>query len=118
MTKAQQEFVLEMLSMVSADLYDRSDYEKTRSSEQAAYEIMNRAFGLFPRREAGDFVEPGQMPKDREVALVGQYEAFLKYGMTKRSEIAKEHAGGRPGKYLENAIGLSSCHRKIFKSSK
>lgn len=51
---------------------------------------MNRAFGLFPRREAGDFVEPGQTPKDEETALVRRYEALLKYGMTKRSEIAKE----------------------------
>jgi len=89
MTKAQQEFVLDSLSMVSADLYDRSDYEKTRSREQAAYEIMNRAFGLFSRREAGDFVEPGQTPKDEETALVRKYEALLKYGMAKRMEIVK-----------------------------
>ena len=90
MTKPQQEFVLEMLSMVSADLYDRSDYEKTRSREQAAYEIMNRAFGLFTRKEAGDFVEPGQTPKDEETALVRRYEALLKYGMTKRMELVRD----------------------------
>jgi hypothetical protein len=90
MTKAQQEFVLDSLSMVSADLYDRSDYEKTRFREQAAYEIMNRAFGLFSRKEAGDFVEPGQTPKDEEIALVQRYEALLKSGMTKRMELARD----------------------------
>jgi hypothetical protein len=90
MTKAQQEFVLDAISKVSADIYDKTDYEKTRSSEQTATEMINIAFGLFGRRDAGDFVEPMQMPKDREVALVKRYEALLKYGMKKRMEIAKE----------------------------
>lgn len=90
MTRDQQNFIMEAISMVSPDMYERSDPEKIRASDQAAYEMINRAFALFPRRDVGDFVEPMQMPKDREVALVQRYEALLKNGMTKRSELAGE----------------------------
>ena len=74
MTKAQQEFVLEAISKVSADIYDKTDYEKTRSSEHAAAEMINIAFGLFERRDAGDFIEPIHTPKNEEAALIQKYE--------------------------------------------
>jgi hypothetical protein len=50
MTKEQREFVLDIISKVSADIYDKSNPEKVRSSEQSAVEVINKAFGLFPRR--------------------------------------------------------------------
>ncbi|HEX8738470.1 MAG TPA: hypothetical protein VF721_24275, partial [Pyrinomonadaceae bacterium] len=55
MTKEQREFVLDTISKVSADIYDKSNPEKVRSSEQTGLELVNKAFGLFPRQEAGDF---------------------------------------------------------------
>lgn len=90
MTTDQQNFVLDMISKVSPDIYDRSDPEKTRANEQDAYGIMNRAMGLFERRDWGDFIEPIQMPKDREVALVQKYQDLLKFGTRNRMDLTKE----------------------------
>jgi hypothetical protein len=90
MTADQQNFVLDMISKVSPDIYDRSDPEKTRANEQDAYGIMTRAMGLFERSDWGDFIEPIPMPKDREVALVQKYQDLLKIGARKRMDLTKE----------------------------
>jgi len=90
MTKEQQEFVLDALSKVSAEIYDKSDYEKARRSEQSGLEMVNKAFGLFARKDAGDFIEPLNTGKDEEVALLQKYEDLLKNGMKARRKIVKE----------------------------
>lgn len=89
-TKEQREFVLDTISKVSADIFDKSNPEKVRNSEQAGQELVNKAFGLFPGKEAGDFVEPMNMEKEAEVALVQKYNDLLKHGEIARRKIAKE----------------------------
>jgi hypothetical protein len=90
MTKEQQEFVLDAISKVSADLYDKSDPEKTRRNEQSSLGVMNKALELFPGKDAGDFIEPLMANKDEEVTLLQKYEDLLKNGMNARKAIAKE----------------------------
>ncbi|MDQ3799670.1 MAG: hypothetical protein M3384_09480 [Acidobacteriota bacterium] len=90
MTKEQREFVLDIISKVSADIYDKSNPEKVRNREQAEFELVNKAFGLFPRQEAGDFAEPMNMNKEIEVALVKKYNDLLNHGMIARKKLAKE----------------------------
>lgn len=90
MTKDRQAFVLDAISKVSADIYDNSDPEKTRLSEQNGREIENRALGLFAGKDLGDFIEPLMMEKDGEVALLQKYEDLLKNGMMARRRIVKE----------------------------
>jgi hypothetical protein len=90
MTKEQREFVLDTISKVSADTFDKSNPEKVRNSEQNGWELVNKAFGLFPGKEAGDFIEPMNMEKETEVALVQKYEDLLKFGMIARKKLAKE----------------------------
>lgn len=90
MTKEQQEFVLDAISKVSADIYDKSDSEKIRRSEQNGREVETRALGLFAYKELGDFIEPLMTNKDEEVALLQKYEDLLKNGMKARRKIVKE----------------------------
>jgi hypothetical protein len=90
MTSDQKEFVLDAISKVSADIYDKSNPEKVRLTEQNAREIENKALGLFSYKELGDFIEPLMTSKDVEVALLQKYENLLKNGMTARKAIAKE----------------------------
>lgn len=90
MTKEQREFVLDTISKVSADIFDQSNPEKVRNSEQTAQELVNKAFGLFPGKEAGDFVEPMNMEKEAEIRLLQKYENLLKHGVLARRKLAKE----------------------------
>jgi hypothetical protein len=90
MTKDQREFVLDAISKVSADIYDKSDPEKIKRSEQSSQEIENRALGLFARKDLGDFIEPLNTNKDEEVALLQKYEELLKNGSKTRMKIVKE----------------------------
>jgi hypothetical protein len=90
MTKEQQEFVLDAISKVSADLYDKSDFEKARRVEQSAFEIENKALGLFSLTDAGDFIEPLGTDKNEEATLLHKYEDLLKNGSKTRMKIAKE----------------------------
>ena len=77
MTAEQKEFVLDAISMVSADLYDKTDAEKVSRARQSGTELENRAIGLFDRKDLGDFIEPLMMGKNAEIALLQKYENFL-----------------------------------------
>jgi hypothetical protein len=88
MTKEQQEFVLDSILKVSAAIYDNSDFEKVRRSEQSGTEMVNKAFALFSPKELGDFIEPLNANKDEEVVLLQKYEDLLKNGMNARRKIA------------------------------
>lgn len=90
MTKEQQEFVLDAISKVSADVFDKSDAEKVRLSEQNGREIENKALGLFAYKELGDFIEPLMTGKDEEAALLQKYENLLKNGIKTRKKLVKE----------------------------
>lgn len=90
MTSDQKEFVLDAISKVSVDLYDKSNYEKVRLSEQSGTEMINRALGLFTIKDAGDFIEPLMTGKNEEVALLQKYEDLLKNGMMARRRLVKE----------------------------
>ena len=90
MTKEQQEFVLDAISKVSADIYDKSDAEKARLTEQNGREIENKALGLFAYKELGDFIEPLMTSKDEETALLQKYENLLKNGINARKKLVQE----------------------------
>lgn len=90
MTNDQKEFVLDAISKVSADFYDKSDPEKINRSEQSGSEIENRALGLFTNNDLGDFIEPLMTNKNEEVALLQKYEDLLKNGMRVRKKLVKE----------------------------
>lgn len=90
MTKEQREFVLDAISNVSADIYDKSDSEKVRRNQQKALEMQNKALKLFPSKEVGVFAEPLSSNADESVALVQKYEDLLTNGMKLRMKLAKE----------------------------
>jgi hypothetical protein len=90
MTSDQKELVLDTISNVSADIYDKSDPEKVRRNEQIGSEMINKTLGLFTFKDAGDFIEPLMTNKDEEVALLQKYEDLLKNGMKARRKIVKE----------------------------
>lgn len=86
----QRAFILDLMSKASADVYDKSDPEKTALREQVFNELISKAFGLFSQRDAGDFVEGLNTNKDKEVVLVQNYQGLLKNGMNARKSIVRE----------------------------
>lgn len=92
LTKEQQDFVLDAIEQVSAEIYDKSDPEKVRRSEQKGLEVENKALGLFAHNDLGDFIEPLMTNKDVEVSLLQKYENLLKTRMKARKKLVKEMA--------------------------
>jgi hypothetical protein len=90
MTNDQKAFVLDSMSKVSADIYNKSDPEKVRQSRQSGEEMENRALGLFAYKDLGDFIDPMQTDKVTEVALLQKYEDLLMIGSKTRMKAAKE----------------------------
>jgi hypothetical protein len=90
MTSDQKEFVLDAVSKVSADIYDKSDSEKVKRSEQNGLEMQNKALGLFAHKDLGDFIEPLMPNKEEEVAILQNYVALLKNGMIARKRIIND----------------------------
>lgn len=90
MTKAQQDFVLDAIEQVSPEIYDKSDTEKVRRSQQKGLEIENKALGLFAHNDLGDFIEPLMTNKDAEVSLLQNYENLLKNRLKVRKKLVKE----------------------------
>lgn len=90
MSDEQQKFVLDSISEISADIFDKTDPEKMKRSEQIGADMVNKALGLFTHDELGSFVEPLMTSKDAEVALLQKYESLLENGMKERRKIVKE----------------------------
>lgn len=90
MTREQQEFVLDSISKVSADLYDKSSAEKVRQSELIGLDMENKALGLFSPKDLGDFIEPLMTNNEESVVLLQKYEDLLKSGMKARKKLARE----------------------------
>jgi hypothetical protein len=79
-----------MLSVVSADLYDKSDPQKVEQTYQRGMEMMSRAMALFEGKEAADFIEPFAGKFEESVVLVQKYEDLLKKEMRQRRQIVRE----------------------------
>jgi hypothetical protein len=90
LVKDQQDFVLDAIGQVSAEIYDKSDPEKVRRNQQKGLEIENKALGLFAYNDLGDFIEPLMTDKNAEVSVLQKYEDLLKTGMKARKKLVKE----------------------------
>ena len=67
MSDEQQKFVLDSISEVSADIFDKTNSEKAKRSEQIGAEMVNKAFRTVHAPELGSFIEPLMTSKDAEV---------------------------------------------------
>lgn len=90
LTTEQKEFILDAISKVSADIYDKSDAAKVERGRQIGLDIESLAVKLFRYEELGDFIEPLMSDKNTEVTLVQKYQDLLKSGDLTRKKIAKE----------------------------
>ncbi len=90
LTTEQKEFILDTISKVSADIYDKSDAAKEERSRLIGMDTERKALKLFPYEELGDFIEPLMSNKNNEVALLQKYQDLLKNGDSTRRKIAKE----------------------------
>jgi hypothetical protein len=89
MTKEQQEFILDAISKITSDTYDKSDPEKVRLNEQIGQELENKAIGIFPPKEAGDILAALFGNKDEDVSLLQNYENLLTNGMRARKKLVR-----------------------------
>lgn len=90
LTKQQRDFLLEAMSKVSVDLYDKENPQKVALSNALNQEIEAKAFSLFAQKDAFEILEGIGAGKDEDVALLQKYEDLLKNGMKMRKKIAKE----------------------------
>ena len=90
MTKEQKDFILESISKISADLYDKQNFQKVALSNQINQEAENKIFELFPRKDALEILEGLGTNKDEEVSLLQKYEDLLMNATKMRMKITKE----------------------------
>ena len=90
MTREQKDFLLESISKVSADLYDKQDPQKVALANQINQETESRILALFPQKDAFEILEGLGTNKTEEISLVQKYEDLLKNPTRMRMKIAKE----------------------------
>jgi hypothetical protein len=90
MTREQRDFILDAVSKVSADLYDKGNPENVKLSEQIGQEMENKAMAIFPPKDAAEILAALFENKDEDVALLRKYEDLLKFGTRARRKIARE----------------------------
>lgn len=87
LTRDQKGLILETISTISADTYDRTNPAKAAQSERQAKELENVALRLFPRNDVGEIFADMNGDKSFEINLLARYEDLLKQGMFMRKQI-------------------------------
>jgi hypothetical protein len=90
LTKQQRDFIFELMSKVSADLYDRENPQKVALAEMLNQETEAKAFGLFAQKDAFEILEGLGASKDEDVALLQKYQDLLKSGTLFRKKLVNE----------------------------
>lgn len=90
LTKEQKDLILESLSLISADTYDKTNPEKAAEAMQLAQDTFNKALNIFPQNEAHQIFADMNGDKKTVLTLLQKYEDLLKRGMMARRKIAKE----------------------------
>ena len=87
LTKEQSDFLLDALSKISADVFDKTDPEKIRAANTAAQEMETRGLAIFSRKDAFDILSGLQADKHEDARLLHRYAALLESGMMQRRKI-------------------------------
>jgi hypothetical protein len=90
LTKDQADFLLDILSRVSPDIFDKTDAEKIRTSNTTAQDIETRGLSLFSRKDAFDILSGLQADKQADFVLFQRYSTLLESGMVQRRKIVRE----------------------------
>ena len=87
MTKEQRNFVLESVSTVSADLYNKENSQKVALANELSQETERKAFEIFAKKDAFEILEGLGTNKTEDITLLQKYEDLLKSGMLLRRKI-------------------------------
>ncbi len=90
LTKEQRDFILEAISKVSVDLYDKENPEKVALADKLSQETEDKGFKIFARKDAFEILEGLGVSKAEDVALIQKYEELLKLGIQQRKNIVNE----------------------------
>jgi len=89
LTKEQGSFLLDTMSKVSSDTFDRTNSEKVRASNAMAQDIEMRGLSLFARKDAFDILSGLQGDKHEDAELLQNYAALLNSGTMERRKILR-----------------------------
>ena len=90
LTKEQKSYLLDAISKVSPDFYDKQNTEKVKLSNKIGEELESKALGIFVPQEAFEILDAFHADKKEDVALLQKYEDLLQNGMITRKVIAKK----------------------------
>ena len=91
LTKEQNDLILETISKISADTYDKGNPDKVIKAEKDSQELQDKALSIFPPNEAYEIFATLNGEKDREINLLRKYEEAISLPtMGKRQKLFRE----------------------------
>lgn len=91
LSKEQKSFILDTISMISADTYNKDNAELAAKTEKQAEEFEQKALSLFPRDDAFKMFFVGMNgDKTADVAFLRKYEEKLALPMNVRRKMILE----------------------------
>lgn len=90
LTKEQSDFLLDAMSKVWPDVFDKTDPGRIRAANAMAQDIETRGLSLFSRKDAFDILSGLQADKQEDALLLQRYTALLESGMTQRRKLLRD----------------------------
>ncbi|HRH43580.1 MAG TPA: bacteriocin fulvocin C-related protein [Pyrinomonadaceae bacterium] len=86
LTREQKGFILDTLSTISADTYDKTDPQKVAQTERNTKILESNALRLFPQNEAYDIFVDMNGDKTPDINFLGKYERILTLTIKERKQ--------------------------------
>ena len=94
LTREQKNLILETISAVSIDTYNKQNPELRAKAEKQSQELQTKAFALFPPNEAYEIFADLNGDKSGEIKLLKKYEELLTLPMDVRAKTLRESSPG------------------------
>lgn len=118
MTKEQRDFILESISKISADLYDKDNPKRVAAASEVEQEMENRAFGLFIQKDARQILSGLFANKDEDIALLRKYEDLLTSGTQLRKKLVRQMSIGEKVAIWKTQLAFHLATSSLSKEQK
>lgn len=90
LTKEQKQLILEAISIVSSEIYNKENSELKVAVEKQNQDLQNKAFSIFPANEVHDIFATMNGDKSKEIAILRKYENILSLPIRERKKTVRE----------------------------
>lgn len=92
LTKEQKDLMLEALTKISADTYDKENSERATEAKKDADELQEKALAIFAPNEAYEIFGSLNGDKTADIAFLRKYEQTISFPMRERKKIIRAAA--------------------------